>query len=57
MDTCIALRTMMTKDGVVYLQAGGGIVFDSDEGDELVHRWVHPPWHLRHALTLFPLCL
>ena len=34
MDTCIALRTMMTKDGVAYLQAGGGIVFDSDEGEE-----------------------
>ncbi|KND94237.1 Anthranilate synthase component 1 [Tolypocladium ophioglossoides CBS 100239] len=34
MDTCIALRTMMTKDGVAYLQAGGGIVFDSDEYEE-----------------------
>lgn len=34
MDTCIALRTMMTKGGVAYLQAGGGIVFDSDEGEE-----------------------
>ncbi|KAI7788689.1 anthranilate synthase component i [Diaporthe eres] len=34
MDTCIALRTMMTKDGVAYLQAGGGIVFDSDPYDE-----------------------
>lgn len=34
MDTCIALRTMMVKDGVAYLQAGGGIVFDSDEGEE-----------------------
>ncbi|KAH7367260.1 anthranilate synthase component 1 [Plectosphaerella cucumerina] len=34
MDTCIALRTMMVKDGVAYLQAGGGIVFDSDETDE-----------------------
>ncbi|EGP87721.1 unnamed protein product [Zymoseptoria tritici ST99CH_3D1] len=34
MDTCIALRTMMVKEGVAYLQAGGGIVFDSDEGDE-----------------------
>jgi anthranilate synthase component 1 len=34
MDTCIALRTMVQKDGVVYLQAGGGIVFDSDEYDE-----------------------
>ncbi|KAH8677322.1 anthranilate synthase component 1 [Xylariales sp. PMI_506] len=34
MDTCIALRTMLYKDGVAYLQAGGGIVFDSDEYDE-----------------------
>ena len=34
MDTCIALRTMMVKEGVAYLQAGGGIVFDSDEGEE-----------------------
>ncbi|KAI9661372.1 MAG: hypothetical protein M1831_003105 [Alyxoria varia] len=34
MDTCIALRTMMVKDGVAYLQAGGGIVFDSVEYDE-----------------------
>ncbi|KAF2724114.1 anthranilate synthase component [Polychaeton citri CBS 116435] len=34
MDTCIALRTMMVKDGVAYIQAGGGIVFDSDETDE-----------------------
>ena len=34
MDTCIALRTMLVKDGVAYLQAGGGIVFDSDEGEE-----------------------
>ncbi|RKF56603.1 Anthranilate synthase component 1 [Erysiphe neolycopersici] len=34
MDTCIALRTMVVKDGVVYLQAGGGIVFDSDPTEE-----------------------
>ena len=34
MDTCIALRTMMVKGGVAYLQAGGGIVFDSVEEDE-----------------------
>jgi hypothetical protein len=31
---CIALRTMVMKKGIVYLQAGGGIVFDSDEYDE-----------------------
>ena len=36
MDTCIALRTMLVKDGVAYLQAGGGIVFDSDPEEEWV---------------------
>lgn len=34
MDTCIAIRTMVFKDGISYLQAGGGIVFDSVEEDE-----------------------
>jgi len=29
LDTCIAIRTMVVKDGVAYLQAGGGIVYDS----------------------------
>ena len=29
MDTCIALRTMVVKDGTAYVQAGGGIVYDS----------------------------
>lgn len=36
MDTCIAIRTMTYKDNVVYLQAGGGIVFDSVPEDEYV---------------------
>ncbi len=30
MDTCIAIRTMLIKDGTVYVQAGAGIVADSD---------------------------
>ncbi len=30
MDMCIALRTAIIKDGVLYIQAGGGIVYDSD---------------------------
>ncbi len=30
MDTCIALRTAVIKDGVMYVQAGGGVVADSD---------------------------
>ncbi|CAM0142538.1 unnamed protein product [Umbelopsis sp. WA50703] len=34
LDTCIAIRTMVFKDGIAYLQAGGGIVYDSVEEDE-----------------------
>ncbi len=34
MDTCIALRTMVLRDGVAYLQSGCGIVADSDPGEE-----------------------
>lgn len=34
MDVAIAIRTMTFKDGNVYFQAGGGIVFDSVEEDE-----------------------
>jgi len=30
MDTCIALRTAVIKDGTMYVQAGGGVVVDSD---------------------------
>jgi anthranilate synthase component 1 len=34
LDTCIAIRTVRLQDGVAYLQAGGGVVADSDPGDE-----------------------
>ncbi len=30
MDNCIALRTAVVKDGMMYVQAGGGVVADSD---------------------------
>lgn len=30
MDTCITLRTGLVKDGTLYVQAGGGVVADSD---------------------------
>jgi anthranilate synthase component 1 len=30
LDTCIALRTMVLRDGAVRVQAGAGIVADSD---------------------------
>jgi anthranilate synthase component 1 len=41
MDMCIALRTAIVKDGKLYIQAGGGIVYDSDpeaEYQETVHK-------------------
>jgi len=34
LDTCIAIRTIVLRDGVAYLQAGGGIVADSDPAAE-----------------------
>ncbi|CAA9555641.1 MAG: Anthranilate synthase, aminase component [uncultured Thermomicrobiales bacterium] len=34
LDTAITLRTMVVKDGIVSLQAGGGIVADSDPARE-----------------------
>jgi anthranilate synthase component 1 len=30
MDTCIVLRTAFVKDGMMYVQAGGGVVADSE---------------------------
>ena len=34
MDTCITIRTLIIKDGKVYVQAGAGIVADSDPEKE-----------------------
>jgi anthranilate synthase component 1 len=31
---CIALRTGVLKDGNLYMQAGGGVVYDSDPESE-----------------------
>jgi anthranilate synthase component 1 len=41
LDSCIAIRTLLLKDGVAYVQAGGGIVADSQpeaEYDETRHK-------------------
>ena len=41
MDMCIALRTAVVKDETLYIQAGGGVVYDSDpqaEFEETVHK-------------------
>jgi anthranilate synthase component 1 len=40
-DTCIVLRTGLVKDGMLYVQAGGGVVADSDpdaEYEETLHK-------------------
>ena len=34
LDTCIAIRTVVKKDGYAYIQAGGGIVLDSEPEKE-----------------------
>jgi anthranilate synthase component 1 len=34
MDTCITIRTMLIKDDTVHIQAGAGIVADSDPARE-----------------------
>ncbi|MEX3015643.1 anthranilate synthase component I [Gymnodinialimonas hymeniacidonis] len=36
MDMCIALRTAVVKDGKLYIQAGGGVVYDSDPEAEFM---------------------
>ena len=41
MDMCIALRTAVLKYETLYIQAGGGVVYDSDpqaEFDETVNK-------------------
>ncbi len=41
MDMCIALRTAVVQDEKLYIQAGGGVVYDSDpeaEYQETVHK-------------------
>ena len=45
MDTAIPIRTIVMKDGVAYVQAGGGIVYDSDpeaEYQETVNKAMAP---------------
>jgi anthranilate synthase component 1 len=34
MDTCIAIRTVVVRDGHAHVQAGAGIVVDSDPSAE-----------------------
>ena len=50
LDTCIALRTLVLKDGVAFIQAGGGIVADSDPERERVES-INKAMALMRAVT------
>ena len=49
MDTALVLRTGVYKDGVMYVQAGGGVVSDSTPGDEY-EETVHKAGALMRAI-------
>ena len=51
MDTAIALRTMVFRDGVASLQAGGGVVADSVEETEYAESY-HKMRALLRAIEL-----
>jgi anthranilate synthase component 1 len=51
MDTCIALRTLVYKDGIASLQAGGGIVADSTPEGEYAESY-HKMGALIRAIEL-----
>ena len=56
MDTAISLRTMVIKDGKAYLQAGGGIVADSNvnnEYEETLHKMAPLMRAIDHAEDSF----
>ncbi len=48
MDMCIALRTAIVKDRSLYIQAGGGVVYDSDPESEFMET-VHKSNAIRRA--------
>ncbi|OAN79269.1 anthranilate synthase component I [Sulfitobacter sp. EhC04] len=48
MDMCIALRTAVIKDEILYIQAGGGVVYDSDADSEYMET-VHKSNAIRRA--------
>ena len=48
MDMCIALRTAIVKDEKLYIQAGGGVVYDSDAETEFMET-VHKSTAIRRA--------
>ena len=51
LDTCIAIRTMVVKDGCAHIQAGGGIVADSQPEAEY-QETVNKAMALLHAVEM-----
>ena len=51
LDSCIALRTMVIKNGVAYMQAGGGVVADSSPAGEY-HESVNKAGALREGARI-----
>ncbi|HRT71589.1 MAG TPA: anthranilate synthase component I [Syntrophales bacterium] len=51
MDFCITIRTMMLKDGKIYIQAGAGVVADSDPDAEY-RETVNKAEGMRQAINL-----
>ncbi|OPX87318.1 MAG: chorismate binding enzyme [Pelotomaculum sp. PtaB.Bin104] len=47
MDTCLTIRTLIVQGNTGYIQAGAGIVADSDpcKARELVHGKLSPIYH------------
>jgi len=51
LDTCIAFRSAVVKDGVAYIQAGGGLVADSVPANEYMET-VHKSAAVQRAIDL-----
>ncbi|MER2520892.1 MAG: anthranilate synthase component I [Bdellovibrionales bacterium] len=56
MDTCIAIRTSVIKDGVLHVQAGAGIVYDSDAPSEFRECQAKARGQLRAAEEALRVC-
>ncbi len=51
MDTCIAIRTAVLREGRIQVQAGGGIVKDSDPEMEFMET-IHKSASIMRAVEL-----
>ena len=51
LDTCIAIRTAVLKDGVAYVQAGGGLVADSVPANEYMET-LHKAASVQRAIDM-----